>query len=73
MNPGRDRSAYLSRDVVSDDEDMEVDIRALEREEARSRKIAKREEEEAEAEERRHAEEKKRRKKEKEMREKGRA
>jgi protein SPT2 len=30
---GRDRSKYMSRDVLSDDEDMEADIRALEREE----------------------------------------
>jgi protein SPT2 len=30
---GRDRSKYVSRDVLSDDEDMEVDVRALEREE----------------------------------------
>jgi protein SPT2 len=73
MNPGRERSNYLARDVVSDDEDMEADLNVLEREEALSRKIAKKEEEEAEEEERRHAEEKKRKKKEREMREKGRA
>jgi len=30
---GRDRSKYVSRNVLSDDEDMEADIRALEREE----------------------------------------
>jgi protein SPT2 len=30
---GRDRSQYVSRDVLSDDEDMEVDMTALEREE----------------------------------------
>jgi len=30
---GRDRSKYVSRNVLSDDEDMEADVRALEREE----------------------------------------
>jgi protein SPT2 len=30
---GRDRSAYVSRDVFSDDEDMEADASILEREE----------------------------------------
>lgn len=30
---GRDRKKYVSRDVFSDDEDMEADARALEREE----------------------------------------
>lgn len=62
LNPGRDRSSYVARDIVSDDEDMEVDVAGLEREEARSRKIAKREEAAAEEEDRRHAAEKKRRK-----------
>jgi protein SPT2 len=30
---GRDRSKYMSRTVMSDDEDMEADMTALEREE----------------------------------------
>jgi hypothetical protein len=35
MNPGKSKAAYLSRDVNSDDEDMEVGIDEVEREEAR--------------------------------------
>jgi protein SPT2 len=64
MNPGRDRNAYMARDVLSDEEedDMEVSVAALEREEKRSRLIAKKEEEMAEAEERRRMEEKRKRK-----------
>ncbi|GBE88220.1 hypothetical protein BKA93DRAFT_820196 [Sparassis latifolia] len=67
---GKDRTAYTARDVLSDDEDMEADVRSLEFEEAQSSRIAKREEEAAIEEERRHEEEKRRRRKEKELREK---
>ncbi|KAF8274699.1 hypothetical protein EI94DRAFT_1712907 [Lactarius quietus] len=63
---GRDRSKYVARDVMSDDEDMEVDVVALEREEFVSTRIARKEDLEAEEEERRHEEEKRRRRKERE-------
>jgi len=63
---GRDRSKYVARDVMSDDEDMEVDAVALEREEFVSTRIARKEDLEAEEEERRHEEEKRRRRKERE-------
>ncbi|KAH8996299.1 hypothetical protein EDB92DRAFT_1843172 [Lactarius akahatsu] len=63
---GRDRSKYVARDVVSDDEDMEADVVALEREEFVSTRIARKEDLEAEEEERRHEEEKRRRRKERE-------
>ncbi|KAI0295922.1 hypothetical protein B0F90DRAFT_1748423 [Multifurca ochricompacta] len=63
---GRDRSKYVSRDVMSDDEDMEVDMNALEREELTSARIARKEDLEAEEAERRHEEEKRRRRKERE-------
>lgn len=63
---GKKRDKYVSKDVFSDDEDMEVDATYLEKEEARSAKIAKREEKRALEEERQHEEEKRRRKKEKE-------
>lgn len=51
---------------MSDDEDMEVDMTALEREELASARIAQKEDLEAEEEERRHDEEKRRRRKERE-------
>ncbi|KAF9007545.1 hypothetical protein BDQ17DRAFT_1350856 [Cyathus striatus] len=63
---GRDRTKYVSRDVLSDDEDMEVDARILEQEEKLSMKVAKREDMAALEDERRHEEEKRRRKKERE-------
>jgi len=63
---GRDRSKYVARDVLSDDEDMEVDMTVLEREELTSARIAQKEDLEAEEEERRHDEEKRRRRKERE-------
>lgn len=63
---GRDRSKYVARDVLSDDDDMEADTRALEREEKASARAAAREEQLALEEERRHEEEKRRRKKERE-------
>jgi protein SPT2 len=58
------RDKYVSRDVLSDDEDMEVGAMEVEREEKRSGKLARQEDLEAEEEERRHMEEKRRRKKE---------
>jgi len=63
---GNDRRSYVSRDVFSDDEDMEADATLLEREEKNSARIAKREEMLALEDERRHEEEKRQRKKEKE-------
>jgi len=63
---GRDRSKYMSRTVLSDDEDMEADMTALEREELASARMARKEDLEAEEEERRHEEEKRRRRKERE-------
>lgn len=54
----------MSRDVFSDDEDMEADASALEREEMKSALIGKREDDLALVEERRREEEKKRRKRE---------
>ncbi|KAF9445521.1 hypothetical protein P691DRAFT_675459 [Macrolepiota fuliginosa MF-IS2] len=63
---GRKRDKYVGIDVFSDDEDMEADARALEREESFSARVAKREDLEALEDERRHEEEKRRRKKEKE-------
>ncbi|KAI0287284.1 SPT2 chromatin protein-domain-containing protein [Russula brevipes] len=63
---GRDRSKYVSRNVLSDDEDMEADVRALQREELTSTRIARKEDLEAEEEERRHEEEKRRRRKDRE-------
>ncbi|KAI9513011.1 hypothetical protein F5148DRAFT_972680 [Russula earlei] len=63
---GRDRSKYVSRNVLSDDEDMEADMRALEREELTSARIALKEDLEAEEEERRHDEEKEKRRRRKE-------
>ncbi|CCO30810.1 hypothetical protein BN14_04842 [Rhizoctonia solani AG-1 IB] len=63
INPGKSRTEYLSRDVVSDDEDdMEATGRDLEREEKQSARIAKQEDAEAEAEERRREEAKRRKK-----------
>ncbi|GJE96568.1 hypothetical protein PsYK624_127660 [Phanerochaete sordida] len=59
---GKDRNAYVARDVYSDDEDMEAGARDLESEELYSAKIARREDELAMEEERRHEEEKRRRK-----------
>ncbi|OBZ72442.1 Protein ZINC INDUCED FACILITATOR-LIKE 1 [Grifola frondosa] len=67
---GKDRSSYIQRDVMSDEEDMEADAMDLEQEELRSARIARREEEAALEEERRHEEEKRRKRKEREMREK---
>ncbi|KAN0138805.1 hypothetical protein V8E53_003193 [Lactarius tabidus] len=63
---GRDRSKYVARDVVSDDEDMEADVVALQREEFVSTRIARKEDLDAEEEERRREEEKRRRRKERE-------
>ncbi|KAF7375257.1 Member of major facilitator superfamily multidrug-dha1 sub-family [Mycena sanguinolenta] len=63
---GKNKASYVARDVFSDSEDdddmMEADASALEREEKYSARIARREEREAEEEERRHEEEKRRRK-----------
>jgi protein SPT2 len=63
---GKNRSAYVGRDVLSDSEDddaaMEAGASALEHEEKISERIARKEEREAEMEERRHEEEKRRRK-----------
>ncbi|KAE9402491.1 hypothetical protein BT96DRAFT_956254 [Gymnopus androsaceus JB14] len=59
---GKKRSDYMKMDVFSDDEDMEADASALEREEKRSALIARKEEQVALEEERRHEEEKRRRK-----------
>jgi len=56
----------MSRTVMSDDEDMEADMTALEREELTSARIARKEDLKAEEEERRHEEEKRRRRKERE-------
>ncbi|KAF9065832.1 hypothetical protein BDP27DRAFT_1331445, partial [Rhodocollybia butyracea] len=58
---GKNRSQYVNMDVFSDDEDMEVDASALEREEKRSARIAREEELAALEEEKRHEEEKRRR------------
>lgn len=66
---GKDRDAYVARDVYSDDEDMEAGARDLESEELYSAKIARREDEMAIEEEKRHEEEKRRRKKERDFRE----
>ncbi|TFK46107.1 hypothetical protein OE88DRAFT_1739738 [Heliocybe sulcata] len=66
---GKDRSSYMDRAVYSDDEDMEVDARFLEREEARSARIARKEDDLALQEEMRREEEKRRRRKEREARE----
>lgn len=63
---GKNRSNYVSMDVFSDDDDMEADATALEREEQRSARIAKKEDVLALEAEKRHEEEKRRRKKEKE-------
>jgi len=63
---GKNKSQYMSRDVFSDEEDMEADASDLEREEHVSARIAKREELLAQEAERRHEEEKRRRKKERE-------
>jgi len=59
----------MDREVYSDDEDMEVDASFLEREEARSARIAKKEDELALQEEMRREEEKRRKKKERDVRE----
>ncbi|KAF8207050.1 hypothetical protein K438DRAFT_1962687 [Mycena galopus ATCC 62051] len=63
---GKNKAAYLARDVLSDSEDddamMEADASALEREEKYSARVARKEEREAEEEERRREEEKRRRK-----------
>ncbi|TDL25773.1 hypothetical protein BD410DRAFT_826372 [Rickenella mellea] len=67
---GKDRKTYVEVDVLSDDDDMEVDADALRREELRSARLARKEDEMALEEERRHEEEKRRRRKEKEMYEK---
>ncbi|TFK27803.1 hypothetical protein FA15DRAFT_666029 [Coprinopsis marcescibilis] len=63
---GRDRRKYVSQDVFSDDDDMEADATALEREEQRSARLAALEDQRAIEDQRRHEEEKRRRKKEKE-------
>ncbi|KAG8213458.1 hypothetical protein J3R82DRAFT_11975 [Butyriboletus roseoflavus] len=63
---GKDRSSYIARDVLSDDEDMEADASAVMKEEMRSTRLAKREDEIALEEEKRHEEEKRRRKRERE-------
>ncbi|KAJ3510316.1 hypothetical protein NLJ89_g4749 [Agrocybe chaxingu] len=63
---GKNRDEYATRDVFSDDEDMEADADDLEREEAISMRVAKREDMAALEEERRHEEEKRRRKMERE-------
>jgi len=63
---GKDRQQYTSQDVFSDDEDMEADATILEREEAYSARIAKKEDMLAIQEEERHEEEKRKRKREKE-------
>ncbi|KAJ3491793.1 hypothetical protein NLI96_g449 [Meripilus lineatus] len=65
---GKDRNAYVSRDVLSDDEDMEAGADDLLAEEAFSSRIARREDELALEEERRHEEEKRRKRKEREKR-----
>ncbi|KAH9926832.1 hypothetical protein B0H21DRAFT_781332 [Amylocystis lapponica] len=67
---GKDRSTYIERDVMSDDEDMEADALSVEKEELRSARLARKEDETALEEERRHEEEKRRRRREKELREK---
>ncbi|KIK24061.1 hypothetical protein PISMIDRAFT_29239 [Pisolithus microcarpus 441] len=67
---GRDRAAYVARDIDSDDDDMEADASAVMTEELRSSRLAKREDEIALLEEKRHEEEKRRRKREREVREK---
>ncbi|KAJ4480151.1 hypothetical protein J3R30DRAFT_3469785 [Lentinula aciculospora] len=59
---GKNRNHYVNMDVFSDDEDMEVDASALEREEKRSARIARQEELAALEAEKRHEEEKRRRK-----------
>ncbi|OAX39511.1 hypothetical protein K503DRAFT_812789 [Rhizopogon vinicolor AM-OR11-026] len=66
---GKDRRAYIQRDVFSDDEDMEVDAGVLEKEELRSARLAKKEDEAALEQEKRHEEEKRRKKKEKDVKE----
>lgn len=66
---GKDRSKYVEQDVYSDDEDMEVGAGALEREELRSARLARKEDEAALEQEKRHEEEKRRKKKEREMKE----
>ncbi|KAH7928064.1 hypothetical protein BV22DRAFT_1103260 [Leucogyrophana mollusca] len=65
---GKDRGSYVDRDVFSDDEDMEADATALEQEEMRSYRQAKKEDMLALEEEKRHEEEKRRRKRERERR-----
>jgi len=65
---GKNRDAYVRKDVFSDDEDMEADATALEREEYESARVARREDDAALEEERRHEQEKRRRRKEKEAR-----
>lgn len=65
---GKDRTTYVTRDIDSDDDDMEADAGALMKEELRSARLAKREDELALLEEKRHEEEKRRRKREREMR-----
>ncbi|PSR72938.1 hypothetical protein PHLCEN_2v11175 [Hermanssonia centrifuga] len=64
---GKDRNAYVGRDVLSDEEDMEADAMDLEHEELY--RLARKEDELAMEEERRHEEEKRRRKKERDSRE----
>ncbi|KAI6042925.1 SPT2 chromatin protein-domain-containing protein [Pisolithus marmoratus] len=66
---GRDRATYVSRDIDSDDDDMEADASAVMKEELRSARFAKREDELALLAEKRHEEEKRRRKREREARE----
>jgi len=65
---GKDRSKYVNQDTFSDDEDMEADASAMEREEMISARIARKEEELAMEEERRHEEEKRRKRKERDRR-----
>ncbi|KAK2460149.1 hypothetical protein APHAL10511_007828 [Amanita phalloides] len=65
---GRNRAEYVSRDVFSDDEDMEADASLVEKEEAVSTRMAAKEDQLALEQERRREEEKRRRKKEREAR-----
>ncbi|KAH7912794.1 hypothetical protein BJ138DRAFT_1082877 [Hygrophoropsis aurantiaca] len=67
---GKDRNSYVQNDILSDDEDMEADATALEREEMRRLvyRQAKKEDMQALEEEKRHEEEKRRRKRERERR-----
>jgi len=59
---GKNRDQYVSNAVDSDDDDMEADATALEREEMRSARIARKEDEEALRLEKMHEDEKRRKK-----------